>query len=205
MIDTLNQHHIMSVESFRQDGLGWRINLIKQRFGEWLEYKLSRLDVDGVDFGSWWQVIKFCLWSLIAILLVWITWQLWLLLRPYWKRWQRPSDRNSTHTPQPQTIQLSAADWTCRSQSARIEGNYRQAIFCLYQAMLQLLDERRIVPAKKSWTDREYRRSLTEIQISPLQPYELLLSIHQRLCFSNAEATQSMFEECRQAYQQIES
>ena len=196
----------MSAGSFRQDGVGWRINLIKQRFSEWLEYKLSGLNIDGdLDFGSsWlWQVIKFCLWSLIAILLVWITWQLWLLLRPYWKRWQRPSDRN-THTPQPQAIQLSAADWIERSQSARIEGNYRQAIFCLYQAMLQLLDEREIVPAKKSLTDREYRQSLTEINISPLQPYELLLSIHQRLCFSNAEATQSMFEECRQAYQQIE-
>jgi len=196
----------MSAGSFRQNGVGWRINLIKQRFSEWLEYRLSRLDLDGnAEFSPiWWQIIKFFLWSLIAVLLVWITWQLWLLLRPYWKRWQRSSDRNSVSTPQPQAIQLSAADWIERSQSARIEGNYRQAIFCLYQAMLQLLDERDIIPTKKSFTDREYQRSLQSMQISPLQPYELLLSIHQRLCFSNAEATQNMFEECRQAYQQIE-
>ena len=197
----------MSAGSFRQDGLGWRINLIKRRFSEWIEYKLSQLDVNvDADFGSsWlWQVIKFCLWSLIAILLVWITWQLWLLLRPYLKRWRRHSDRHSTHTSQPQAIELSTADWIERSQSARIEGNYRQAIFCLYQAMLQLLDERGIIPAKNSLTDREYRRSLSQMQISPLQPYELLLSIHQRLCFTNAEATQRMFEECRQAYREIE-
>jgi len=197
----------MSAGSFRQDGLGWRINLIRQKFSEWLEYRLSRPNIDGnSDFGSsfFWQIIKFCLWTLIAILLVWMTWQLWLLLRPYWKRWQR-EDRNSAYTPQPKTHQLSAADWIERSQSARIEGNYRQAIFCLYQAMLQLLDERGVIPVQKSLTDREYRRSLSAIKISPLQPYELLLSIHQRLCFSNAEATQSMFEECQQAYRQIEN
>ena len=195
----------MSAGSFKQDGLGWRINLIKQRFSEWIEYQTSQLDTDW-DFGSslLWQIIKFCLWSIIAILLVWMTWQLWLLLRPYWKRWQRASDRYSTFTPPSPTMQLSAADWVARSRSARVEGNYRQAIFCLYQAMLKLLDERRIIPTQLSLTDEEYRRSLSEISISPLTPYEKLLSIHQRLCFSRAEADQALFEECQQAYQQIE-
>lgn len=200
----------MSAGSFRQDGIGWRINIIRQRFGEWIEYRLSQLDLDldlnseSVEYSWLWQIIKFCLWSIIAILLVWITWQIWLLLRPYWKRWQR-SDRYTDFTPQPLAVQLSVADWLERSQSAQIEGNYRQAIVCLYQAMLKLLDERNVVSAQKSLTDQEYQRSLLEAQISPLQPYQLLLSIHQRLCFSNAEANQSLFEECRQAYQQIET
>lgn len=197
--------YIMSAGSFKQDGLGWRINLIKQRFGEWLEYKLSQFDSDW-DFESTllWQIIKFCLWSIIAILLVWITWQLWLLLRPYWKRWQRVDDRNSTTiTPPSPIVQLSVADWVERSQSARIEGNYRQAIICLYQAMLQLLDERGVIPTQLSLTDQEYRRSLLKNQILPIAPYELLLSIHQRLCFSTAEADQALFETCQQAYQQI--
>ena len=196
----------MSAGSFRQDGIGWRFNIIKQRLGEWLEYRLSRFDPDvDVETNLLWQIIKFCLWSILAVLLVWITWQLWLLLRRYWKRWQRQTNDYSSYTPQPQAVRLSAADWIDRSQSARSEGNYRQAIFCLYQAMLQLLDEKGIMQTKKSLTDREYQRSLSQIQISPLQPYELLLSTHQRLCFSNAEATQTMFEECRQAYQQIDS
>lgn len=197
----------MSAESFKQDGLGWRINLIKQRFGEWSEYQLSQLDVDWdlESFGSslLWQIIKFFLWSIIAVLLVWIVWQLWLLISLYFKRWQRKSDRAAFFTP-PQTVKLSASDWVERSQSARIEGNYRQAILCLYQAMLKLLDERGIIPTQLSLTDEEYRRSLLRIQISPFPPYELLLSIHQRLCFSKAEASQALFEECRQAYQQIE-
>lgn len=200
----------MSSGSFRQDGLGWRINLIKQRFSEWGEYQLSQLDADSWDLDFLrskllWQVIRFCLWSIIAIIVVWMTWQLWLFLRPYWKDWQRKSDRHSPYKPPIKTPQLSAADWVTRSQSARVEGNYRQAIFCLYQAMLQLLDERKIIPNQLSLTDQEYQRSLAKIKVSPFSPYELLLSIHQRLCFSSAEANQALYEECQQAYQQIEN
>lgn len=200
----------MSLGSFKQDGLGWRINLIKQRFSEWIEYQLSQLDADSWDLEFLkskllWQIIKFCLWAIIAVLLIWMTWQLWLLLRPYWKRWQRPSDRHTAYQPPVETPPLSVADWVERSQSARIEGDYSQAIFCLYQAMLQLLDDRGIIPNQLSLTDQEYRRSLAQIQVSPFPPYELLLSIHQRLCFSKAEANQALFEECQQAYQQIEN
>ena len=71
--------------------------------------------------------------------------------------------------------------------------------------MLQLLDERGIVPTQLSLTDEEYRRSLAKMQLSNSQPYEFLLSIHQRLCFSKAEADRSLFEQCQQAYQQIEN
>ena len=198
----------MSAGSFKQDSLGWRINLIKQRCGEWIEYQLSQLNFarePGVDVGGLellWQVIKFCLWSIIAVLLVWMTWQLWLLLRPYWRRWQR--ENRDTVVPSSPTLNLSATDWVERSQSARIEGNYRQAIFCLYQAMLKLLDERGIISFEPSLTDEEYRRSLFKTQISS-SPYELLLSIHQRLCFSNAKADRALFEQCQQAYKQIET
>ena len=200
----------MSAGSFKEDGLGWRINLIKQRFSEWSEYQASQVDTGSWDWGFLtsellWQIIKFCIWSIIALILVWMTWQLWLLFRPVWKRWQRSSDRYSAASPPVNTPQLSAADWVERSQSARVEGNYRVAIFCLYQAMLQLLDERDIVPHQLSLTDEEYRRSLLQIQVSPFPPYELLLSIHQRLCFSKAEANQALLEECQQAYQQIEN
>jgi hypothetical protein len=201
----------MSAGSFKQDGLSWRFSLMKQKLGEWVEYQTSQLSLDpDWDWKSWqssllWQIIKFCLWSIIAILLVWLTWQLWLLLRPYVNRWRRTSDRLTTSTPLIKTPQLSAVDWVERSQSARTEGNYRQAIFCLYQAMLKLLDDRGIIPSQLSLTDEEYRRSLLEIPVSPVTPYELLLLTHQKLCFSQAEADRALFEECQQAYQQIAS
>ena len=196
----------MSAGSFRQDGLGWRFNSIKQRSGEWLEYQISQFnpdwDMESTQFGLLWTIVKFFLWTIIALLLVWLLWQLWLLLHPYWKRWQR---ENHGYTAVVPTVEpnLTALDWIERSQLARIEGNYRQAIFCLYQAMLELLDERGIIPARLSLTDREYQQSLLEQQIAPAQPYELLLGTHQRLCFSNAEADRSLFEACQQAYQQI--
>jgi hypothetical protein len=199
----------MSAGSFKQDGLGWRFDLIKQRISEWLEFKTSQLNTDawGWEFLKsklLWQIIKICLWSIIAVLLVWITWQLWLLLRPYWRRWDRGSNRHSNFKTPINTPRLSVADWVTRSQTARIEGNYQQAIFCLYQAMLELLDQRGIIPTQASLTDQEYQRSLAKLQVSPSQPYELLLSIHQRLCFSSAEADQALFEQCQQAYRQIE-
>lgn len=197
----------MSAGSFKQDSFGWRIELIKQRVGEWIEFKTTQLDSDrnwDLEFTWLWQIIKFCLWSIIAVLLVWIVWKLFPLLRSYWKRWSRSEPRNYSITPV-HLPQLSAADWVERSQTARIDGDYRGAIFCLYRAMLSLLDERNIIPTQSSLTDEEYRRSLLKMQISPFQSYELLLSIHQRLCFSKAEADRSLFEECKLAYQQIVS
>ena len=202
------------MESFRQDGIGWRIDLIKRRVGEWIEYKTSQIDIDidieGWDFG-WlkspllWQTIKFLMWSTVALLAVWIVWQLYLLGRTYWKRWQR-AEQGYTPVAEPVAApQFSQADWLERSQNARIEGNYRQAIFCLYQAMLAQLHERGLIQRQLSLSDEEYRRSLTKLQIAPLQPYNFLLSIHQRLCFSKAEADRSLFEECQQAYQQIQN
>ena len=195
----------MSAGSFQQDSLGWRINLITRRIGEWLEYRISQLGTDWkLDLAPsklLWQIIKFCLWSIIAILLVWLVWQGYLLLRTYRKRWQRRDRQVSFDTINPP--QLSNLDWVERSQTARIEGNYREAIFCLYRAMLSLLDERGVISTRLNLTDEEYRRSLLQMQISSLQPYELLLSIHQRLCFSKAEADRSLFEQCQQAYKQI--
>lgn len=197
----------MSAGSFQQDSLGWRINLITRRIGEWVEYRISQLGTDWeLDLARsklLWQIIKFCLWSIIAILVVWLLWQGYLLLRTYGKRWQRAQKRQISLDTSDRTPQLTTVDWVERSQTARIEGNYREAIFCLYRAMLSLLDERGLIPTQSNLTDEEYRRSLLQMQITSLQPYELLLSIHQRLCFSKAEADRSLFEQCQQAYQQI--
>ena len=198
----------MSAGSFKQDSLGWRINLVRQRFSEWSEYRLSQLDPDwNLDYPLFkllWRIVRICLWAIIAVSIVWLVWQAWLLLRPYWRGWQRASVGFPIDPP-PTTSSLSAADWVERSQTARIEADYRRAIFCLYQAMLKLLEKRGIMPVQPSFTDEEYRRSLLQRQIFPPQPYETLLSIHQRLCFSQAQADRALFERCQQAYQQIET
>lgn len=199
----------MLVGAFRQDGLGWRIDLLRQKTGEYIEFKLSQLELDmpGLPFLKsklFWQIIKFFLWSIIAILLVWLSWQGWLLLRAHLRKWQKQK-RLVEPTIITSTSKLSIAEWVARAQEYSQQGDYRQGIFCLYQAMLHLLHDRAIINQQFSRTDREYQRSLQNLQLAQLQPYELLLSIHQRLCFSSAEASQSLFEQCLQAYRKIET
>ena len=198
----------MSSGSFKQDSLGWRIELLRQRIGEWIEFKTSQIDGDGWNF-SWlrspllWQIVRFLLWSLIAILSVWIAWQLWLLLRPYVRKWRRKQNL-PTGSPPIVEPQLSTAEWIEKSQDYAKQRDFRQAIFCLYRGMLQKLSDRGIIPELLSRTDGEYQKSLQNLELSSFPACELLLSIHQRLCFSSIEASQSMFEECWQAYQEIE-
>jgi hypothetical protein len=71
--------------------------------------------------------------------------------------------------------------------------------------MLQILNDRGTLVNISSRTDGEYKQSLQQLQLSSFAAYELLLSIHQRLCFSSVEVSQSMFEQCQEAYQEIES
>ena len=52
-----------------------------------------------------------------------------------------------------------------------------------------------------SRTDGEYLQLIQ--QLPQPAPYETVIAIHQQLYFGNAEASQSTFEQCQQAYQQI--
>ena len=200
----------MFVGAFKQDGFGWRIDLFRQRIDEYIEFQFSQLELDVPELSFFkselfWQIVRFFLWSIIAILLVWISWQIWLFLRIYLRRWQKQKYLVEPIITTASTPKLSIAEWVARAQEYSQQGDYRQGIFCLYQAMLHLLNDREIIDRQSSRTDEEYRRSLQNLQLPQLQPYELLLSIHQRLCFSSAEASQSLFEQCLQAYQEIET
>ena len=84
----------MSVTSFQENSLGWRIGLAQQRFQEWWELQMSKLETNTPDLSLFDSdlirlLIKIILWSLIAVILVWLTWQLWLLLRPMIRNWNR--------------------------------------------------------------------------------------------------------------------
>ena len=199
----------MSAEKFKQNGLGWQVDLLRQRIDEYIEFKVSQLslDIPRLEFLQselFWQIVRVILWSITAILLVWISWRIWLLLRFYLRRWQRQKQTNNS-TITMVTSKISVAEWVARSQEYGKQGDYRQGIFCLYQAMLHLLEDRAIIEQQSSLTDREYQRFLQNLQLSQLQTYELLLSTHQRLCFSSAEASKSLFEQCLQAYRSIET
>jgi hypothetical protein len=68
--------------------------------------------------------------------------------------------------------------------------------------MLQRLNDTGIVKDQPSRTDGEYLQLVQ--QLPQPQPYQTLLITHQELSFSNAEASPSLFDECQQAYREIE-
>jgi hypothetical protein len=68
-------------------------------------------------------------------------------------------------------------------------------------ALLQQLNDNGIALHQPSRTDGEYLR-LTQ-DLPQEQAYELLLLVHEQLCFGDREISQPVFEECQQAYREI--
>ena len=197
----------MSDQIFKQNSLGWRSHLLEQRIQEWWEFQSSRLadntpDVPILDLDAEWLrlFVKILLWSITAAILVWLTWQLWLLFRPYVRTWQKQQQQSRQLSNQQTVIELSINEWLERSQDFQKQRDYRQAIFCLYQAMLQQLSDRGIIPNLSSRTDREYLKLIQQSQISPAQSYQLLLNTHEQLCFTDQDADESLWQQCQQAF-----
>ena len=198
----------MSDTIFKQNSLGWRSHLLQQRIQEWWELQSSRLadntrDVTILDLDAEWirLLVKFLLWSITAAILVWLTWQLWLLFRPYVRTWQKQQQQFRQLSEQQTERELSINEWLERSHNFQKQRDYRQAIFCLYQGMLQQLNDRAIIPNLSSRTDGEYLKLIQQSQISPFPSYKLLLNTHEKLCFSNQNADESLWQQCQQAFQ----
>ncbi len=156
----------MSVPSFKENSLGWQVELAQQKWQEWWELKISQLETNTpniplFDSAIIQLLIKIILWSLIAIILVWLTWQIWLFLRPMIKNWSRQRQQlRRTLTPNQLKTQLSPQDWLTRAQQYYQQQNYRQGIFCLYQGILQHLSD---LAESEALRDREKRvNSLAE-------------------------------------------
>ncbi len=224
----------MSVPSFKENSLGWQVELAQQKWQEWWELKISQLETNTpniplFDSAIIQLLIKIILWSLIAIILVWLTWQIWLFLRPMIKNWSRQRQQiRRTLTPNQLEPQLSPQDWLTRAQQYYQQENYRQGIFCLYQGILQHLSDlaesealrgqaspgaerdhevalcdRKIISILSSRTDREYLKLIKKLKLEQFLSYKLLLLTHEQLCFSNLSPSASLFDKCQQAYQVI--
>lgn len=197
----------MSMGSFEKNNLGWQLYQLRQRLGEWWELKTSQT-LSNMSLPSWItspileKVIKALFWGILGLLVTWLVWQLWQVLHPYLYNLknQRSQLTNSATTS---VRESSVADWLQRSQKFQQQGNYREACICLYRAMLQRLNDRGIAEHQPSRTDGEYLKVVQQLPQS--NPYQTLLTIHQQLCFSRAEASPRMFEQCQQAYRDIEA
>lgn len=188
---------------FRENGLGWQLHQAQQRIGEWFEAQFALPATPDMPTPDWqtplWLLRGFMV-LLVAGFMGWLLWQLYRVTLPYWQAWMR---ERSPRLPGPsaEIPVYSVNEWVERSRLARQSGNYRDACRGLYMAMLQHLNERGMVSLEDSRTDGEYRRLLP--QGNP-QPYQLLLNIHERLCFSSLPISVEDCDRCWLAYQEIE-
>ncbi len=196
----------MSIEgSFDKNSLGWQLGIARQRLGEWLELNFSpNLPNLSLPSGSASPLVldfvEFILWLILALAIAWTIWQIWLLLNPYFQDIGKQR-KNKNEKGQEKVLEVSVSTWLARAQKMQKQGNYQEACFCLYQAMLKRLDEKEIIPQESSRTDGEYRKLVKNI--SQPDPYNTLLNNHEELCFSQTEASQTVFEECQEAYGKI--
>jgi len=201
----------MPTGSFEKTSFGWQLSQLQQRVGEWWELQTSRFapNLPDVSVPSWldsrvvWIIAKAAFWVILALLLSWAALQIMRLLSPYFytltNQLSQPADR-ATKTSD---SELSVAGWLQRSQKFQQQGNYREACLCLYMAMLQRLNDTGLVPHQSSRTDGEYLQLIQ--QLPKPTPYQTLLVNHQELCFSNTEASRSVFDQCQEAYREIDA
>jgi hypothetical protein len=198
----------MSTEAFAKDGWDWQFSLFQQKIGEWVEYQFSQFQGTLPELPTWslspqmTQVLKILFWVVLGLFLAWVAWRLWQEFYPYIyslldKISNSGNSRSNTSVREP-----SGAILLTQAQEFSRQGNYREACRCLYLAMLQHLHEKAIALQQPSRTDGEYLQLLST-SVTPIQPYETLITTHEQLCFSNAEILPDNYQQCQQAYGEI--
>ena len=188
--------------SFQKDSLGWQIELWLRKISQWWEFQTYRV-VDNLpeDINFPWHDSVY--WIAAGLLFSYIAFKFWQWLQPYLGRFNLKLTPAVTPKPKQASTQASIAKWLRRSQQYQQQGNYREACLCLYQAMLQHLNDSSVAPHQTSRTDGEYRAIIKSL--AQPQPYQILLHIHEQLSFGYREASLSVLQKCQQAYQEIEA
>lgn len=195
----------LTEEYFKKDSLGWRLQQLQQRIGEWwelqlqkLNFKLPNTDLNPID--NWF--IKELFLILFLILILWLS---WIIIKRWFPSFQLmlTQTNQSFQEIQDKLSQESSVDKLfAKAQKFQQQGNYYQACRYLYLAMLQRLNDSGMITHQASRTNEEYL--LLTSQLPDPDPYETILIIHQQICFGNQNPTLSLFETCQQAYQQID-
>jgi len=201
----------MSVNSYQENSWSWQVYQFQQKIGEWLEYQISKitqslakglpsLGLDWLNFPRLENIVYFLLWTLLVLIILVIIRLLWQEFKPYFFWLLNGQKPQSSPTKNQENI--ARENWVAKAEQYQRQGDYQQACLCLYQAMLQSVDQRKIVAYQASRTDGEYWSSL---QVLPsADPYYTLLDIHQDLCFGGSVASFETWKLCRTAYGEIE-
>lgn len=197
----------MAAQTFEKTNFLWEFQQQMQRFKEWLESIAPRnqSQVPQVSWAPWlldllWLVVRGIFWLILGLLLIWLGRQIW----QNWKKYYDyvPSLLDATGTTKTGVNKLKVSAWIERSRKFYREGNYQEAVRCLYMATLQRLNDRGIILDETSRTDGEYRQLIQKLPNR--EAYQILLNTHEQLCFANSVISLEIFERCQQAYQEIE-
>lgn len=199
-----------SEDSFEKTSWGWQLSLWQRQTGEWVEYQLSRLweNIPGLpDEGflspTLVEILKVAFWIALGLFIAWLALLLWKEFQPYIYDWLAKYGDPSLNKDKTNTQDSSTSFLLSQAQQFAKQGNYRQACRHLYLAMLQQLHEKAIALQQPSRTDGEYLQ-LLRANVTPVQPYETLITTHEQLCFANTEIAAENYQQCQQAYQELE-
>lgn len=194
----------MAADSFDKNSLGWQLQQLGQRVGEWIEARFFK-NVPNLPQTPNWSfptgVLEVMFWAIVLSATLWLGWQLVRLLAPYWTR--SPSqDARQLRKAASKEEERSVAGWIRQMQEFQRQGNYREACRALYMAMLQRLNDTKLVPHQSSRTDGEYWQVVQPLPQS--QAYQTLIRTHEQLCFGDGVISADLFNRCQRAYQEIE-
>ncbi|MBE9012022.1 DUF4129 domain-containing protein [Pseudanabaenaceae cyanobacterium LEGE 13415] len=195
----------MAAEQFQKSDFNWQLQQFFRQVGEWIELNFPRFqppnvpDAPNWSFPSWWLEAGF--WTSIGLFGLWLGFQIYLAVRSYLTRNQAQMSKLFDRRSTPEK-ELTIAQWVKSAQEFQQQGNYREASRSLYMAMLQRLNETKLIPGDQSRTDREYSHL---VQLLPQsESYQMLLETHELLYFSNAPISAEMFDRVQSAYGNIE-
>ncbi|PSB17852.1 DUF4129 domain-containing protein [Phormidesmis priestleyi ULC007] len=195
----------MAADSFDKNSLGWQLQQLAQRVGEWIEARFPQNSpnlpqIPNWSFPTW--LLEAMFWAIVLSATLWLSWQLVRLLAPYWAGSSAQDAKWQLHKSASKEEERSVAGWIRQMQEFQRQGNYREACRALYMAMLQRLNDTKLVPHQFSRTDGEYLQVVQPLPQS--QAYQTLIRTHEQLCFGDGVISADVFNRCQRAYQEIE-
>jgi hypothetical protein len=200
----------MSVENIEKTNWIWQASEIQRQVSEWVEYQFYQLEnripeisVPGWKLSDWAsKLLNFLFWLLVTGLVAWLLWRIWKEFNPYFYAWLNEQGNSTLGKTQDNGGEVSSAVLLARAGELYRIGNFSEACRCLYMALLQKLHENQVALQQVSRTDGEYLQLLSDAA-NPIQPYETLITTHERLCFGNGQIGSEDYEQCYQAYGEI--
>jgi Domain of unknown function (DUF4129) len=180
----------------------WQLEQLQQQLGEWIEAKLRANDQDiPTDlFPDWLGGLLIRItWLILGGLVIWFGYR---IIYPAWQQWFNRSNKSRLQLDSDPVKTYTISELLAKSQQFQLDRDYTQASRWLYLAMLQRLNDAKLIPHQFSRTDREYLQLMSAVPI--VNVGEILVSIHEQLHFGDRQIAIEDFDRCQQAYQQID-